>query len=154
MSQISLQAPLQVPFLQGVKHAVGRTPRRLRLLLAVVMLIAAAYEVSLALQTPAQSIRDALTAAGEEAARLPSTRKTHDVGLTLARHFVGQDARIEPSRFPAEVAVVLEGLDRATCLEARMLARRIEGDVVIALDGYGSATDCQEHNRMTWHILP
>jgi hypothetical protein len=154
MSQISLHAPLPGSIVQGTRTMLGRTPRRLRLLVAAAMLLAAGYELSLALQTPAQSIRDALTAAGADAASIPATRNGNDVRMTLSRHFAGRDARIEPAGFPAEVAVVLDGLDRATCLEARLLARRIEGDVVIALDGYGSATDCGERNKMTWHILP
>jgi hypothetical protein len=154
MSQISLHAPLPGSFLQGARQTLFRTPRRLRLLLAAGLLIAAAWQIALALQTPAQSIRGALTAAGNEAASIPVTRTASDVRLALSRHFTGHDARIEAAGFPAEVAVVLDGLDRATCLEARLLARRIEGDVVIALDGYGSATDCHERNKMTWHILP
>lgn len=154
MSQISLYAPLPLSLVQGATTALGRMPRYLKLLAAAVMLTAAAWQISAALQTPGQSIRKALTAAAEEAASLPSTRSTDDVRLTLSRHFAGRDARIEPAGFPAEIAVVLDGLDRATCLEARLLARRLEGDVVIALDGYGSAADCHERNRMTWHILP
>ncbi len=154
MSQISLHAPLSGSVFQGAKTLLGRTPRRLRVLAAAALLLAAGYQLSAALQTPAQSIRDELTAAGEDAASIPTTRSSNDVRMTLARHFSDHDARIEPAGFPAEVAVVLDGLDRATCLEARLLARRIEGDVVIALDGYGSATDCGARNKMTWHILP
>lgn len=154
MSLISLHAPLPVSIFQGVKSALARVPRGLRLLAAAGMLVAAGYQMWVALQTPAQSIRYALTAAGEDAAGMPWTRNGEEIRLALARHFAGRNARVESSRFPAEVAVVLDGLDRATCLEARTLTRRIEGNVVIALDGYGSATDCGERNAMTWHILP
>lgn len=154
MALISLHAPLPGSIFQSVKNALARTPRGLRLLAAAGMLAAAAYQIVAALQTPAQSIRDALTAAGEQAAGMPWTRNGRDIQFALAPYFAGRDARIEPTRFPAEVTVMLDGLDRATCLEARTLARRIEGDVVIALDGYGSAADCGERNAMTWRILP
>ena len=154
MSMISLHAPLPVSIREAAKTAFARTPRRWRLLAAAGMLLVAGYQLSLALQTPAQSIRSALTAAADEAAALPWNRKPDQVQLAIGRHFAGRDFSIEPARFPAEVAVILADLDRETCLEARRLARRIEGDVVITLDGYGSATDCQARNTMTWHIMP
>jgi hypothetical protein len=154
MSLLSLYAPLPRPFHGSARGSLGRTPRRVKLLLAAALLLASAYEVAGGLQTPAQSIRSELTAAAEEAASIPANRDGKDVRLMLARHFADHDVQVESARFPAEVAVALDGLDRATCLEARSLARRIEGDVVIALDGYGSATDCGARNRMTWRILP
>lgn len=154
MSMISLQAPLPVSIRIAAKTAFARTPHRVRLLAAAAMLIAAGYQLSDMLQTPAQSIRSALTAAADEAAALPWSRSAEQVQLAVGRHFAGRDFRVEPAHFPAEVAVVLADLDRETCLEARRLARRIEGDVVITLDGYGSATDCQARNAMTWHIMP
>jgi hypothetical protein len=154
MPQSSINDSFPISVFPGAKSAIRRMPRSLQLLAAAAMLATAGYQLSLALQTPGQSIRDALTAAAEDAAHIPSTRRLDDVRLALARHFTGQDVRIEPSGFPSEIAVVLDGLDRATCLEARQMARRIEGDVVIALDGYGTAADCLERNAMTWHILP
>ena len=154
MSMISLHAPLPLSLRQAAKAVYNRLSPRVRLLAAAAILLVAAHQVTQALQTPAQSIRGALTAAGDEAASLPWNRSPEQVQLAIGRHFSGHDFRVLPARFPAEVAVVLADLDRETCLEARALARRIEGDVVITLDGYGSATDCQAKNAMTWHIMP
>ncbi|MGO8920009.1 MAG: hypothetical protein ACLQJR_29265 [Stellaceae bacterium] len=154
MSMISLHAPLPVSIREAAKAVFARTPPRMRLLAAAAMLLVAGYQVSLALQSPAQSLRNALTAAADEAAALPWNRNAEQVQLAIGRHFSGHDFRVEPARFPAEVVVAIGDLDRETCLEARRLARRIEGDVVITLDDYGSATDCQARNTMTWRILP
>jgi hypothetical protein len=154
MSMISLHAPLPVSIRETARTTLERTPRGLRLLAAAAMLLIAGYQLSLALQTPAQSIRSALTAAADDAAALPWNRNDQQVQHAIGQHFAGRDFRLETARFPAEVAVVLADLDRETCIEARQLAHRIEGDVVIALDGYGSAADCQASNTMTWRILP
>jgi len=154
MSMISLHAPVPLSLRQAGKAVFSRVPPRLRLVVAAALLLVAAYEVSQALQTPAQSIRGALTAAGDEAAALPWNRSPEQVQSAIGRHFGSRDFRVLPAGFPAQVAVTLAGLDRETCLEARTLARRIEGDVVITLDGYGSANDCQATNAMTWHIMP
>lgn len=154
MSMISLHAPLPVSIPETARAALARAPRRLRLLAATGMLLIAGYQLSLAFQTPAQSIRSALTAAADEAAALPWSRSAEQVQLAIGRHFAGRDVRVETARFPAEVAVVLADLDRETCVGARQLAHRIEGDVVIALDGYDAAADCQARNTMTWRILP
>lgn len=155
MSMISLHAPWSFPIRETARAPLARAQRRQRLLLAAgMLLIAASYQLSLALQTPAQSIKSALTAAADEAAALPWNRNDQQVQHAIGQHFSGHDFRLETARFPAEVSVVLAGLDRETCIEARQLAHRIEGDVVIALDGYGSTEDCQAHNTMTWRILP
>lgn len=154
MSLISLHAPLTVPIRGAVKAVLARTPRRVKLLAGGALLLVAGYQLSLAIESPAQSIRGELKAAAEDAAALPWTRSAEEVQLTVGRHFEGRAFRVEPARFPAEVAVVLADLDQETCLEARRVARRIEGDVVIALDGFRSATDCEARNTMTWRILP
>ncbi|HXZ03070.1 MAG TPA: hypothetical protein VEI03_23990 [Stellaceae bacterium] len=154
MSMISLHAPLPLSIRETASTALARTPRRLRLLAAAAMLLMAGNQLSLALQSPAQSIRSALTAAADEAAALPWNRNDQQVQRAIGQHFTGRDVRVETARFPAEVAVVLADLDRETCIEARELTHRIEGDVVIALDGYGSVADCRARNTMTWRILP
>ena len=154
MSLISLHAPLPLSIRQAAKAAFLRVPRRLQLVAGAMLLLLASWQVTQALQTPAQSIRSALTAAGDEAAALPWNRSPEQVQRAIGRHFAGHEFRVQPAGFPADVAVVLTDVDRGTCLEARQLARRIEGDVVITLDGYGSANDCRTSNAMTWHLLP
>lgn len=154
MSMMSLHAPLPVSIHVTARPTLARTPRRLRLLAVAGLLLIAGYQLSLALQTPGESIRSALTAAADEAAALPWSRNAEQVQLAIGQHFAGRDFRVETARFPAEVAVALADLDRETCLEARELAHRIEGNVVIALDGYAAAADCQARNTMTWRILP
>jgi hypothetical protein len=154
MSAISFHAPLPASIRVVTQTAFARMPHWVRLLAAAALLLGGGYMLSAALQTPAQSIRSALTAAAAEAGALPWNRNSEQVQLAIGRHFAGRDFRVEPARFPAEVTVVLADLDRETCLEARRLAHRIEGAVVISLDGYGSATDCEARNAMTWRIMP
>ncbi len=85
---------------------------------------------------------------------LPWTRADDRVQLAVARNFDDRAYRVDATRFPTELAVTLLSLDKPTCLEARTAARRIEGSVVVALEGYKSATDCRDNNTMVWRIMP
>jgi hypothetical protein len=133
---------------------VMRQPRTLRLIVAAVLLLIALQQFWAALQSPAYEIRDELTAAAYETRALPWRQAPEAVQAAVGRHFTGRDVSVDPARFPVEVKVRLNGLDRTTCMAARQLARRIEGAVVVALQGYGSAEDCADQNTMTWRIMP
>jgi hypothetical protein len=151
---LSADAPLQISLLEGARGSLTRLPRTLRVLMAAWLVLAAGYETSLALQSPAQRIRYELKAAAADLHALPWTRADDRVQLAIARNLDDRAFQVDVAKFPAEVAVTLPSLDRKTCIEARTAARRIEGPVVVALDGYGSVADCRDDNTMVWRIMP
>jgi hypothetical protein len=150
MSIASLDAPIRFNPIDATLW-LNRVPRGLRALALAGVLLALGYQVSLALQSPAQLIRGELQAAAAETAALPWSRSPAQVRAAVARHFQSRDISIDATKFPALVAVTLEGVDRDTCQEARRLARRIEGSVVIAL---ASTAPCADSNAMVWRIMP
>jgi hypothetical protein len=154
MSLSSLSAPMPVSFREAARAWKTRVPRRVKLLLAAALLLFAAAQLWVSISSPAEAIRSSLTAAAADTASLPWTASPDAVRDAIGAHFPGQDVTVDPSRFPVEVSVALPAVDRVTCLEARKLVRRIEGTVVVALDGYRSAADCSARNSMTWRIMP
>jgi len=154
MSLMSIHAPMSVSIREAAKACNMRVPARVKLVLAAMILLLAADQVWIGLQSPARAIRSGLAAAAEDTATLRWTTPPDEVRQAIATHFPGYDVRVDPTRFPVEVSVVLPAVGRTTCLEARALARRIEGAVVVALDGYGHAADCRGENDMTWRIMP
>jgi hypothetical protein len=135
-------------------QGLERMPRLLRALAAAGLLLIAGQQLFLALQSPAHQIKRQLAAAAAETGGLPWTRSQAQVRSDLARHFGANAVTVDSTRFPAAVSVAFTGLDQNTCVEATELARRIEGSVVVALDGYRSAADCNDRNTMTWRIMP
>jgi hypothetical protein len=123
------------------------------LLVAVVVVIAFRHLVE---STPSRgpAIRDALVAAAAKLKSLPANTSQDAVTDALAPLFRSFDARIDASRFPAEADVTLRGLDGVTCLQSEDLTRRIEGSVVVMLEGYGEPASCRSTNAMTWRLLP
>jgi hypothetical protein len=138
----------------AARHGLLHLPRQLRALAAAVLLLVAGQHLFVALQSPAHQIKRKLVAAAEETARLPWTQSQEQVRVDVARHFGSRAVTVDSTKFPAMVSVALQGLDRDTCVEANDVARRIEGSVVVALDGYRSAADCGASNTMVWHIMP
>ena len=104
--------------------------------------------------TPGHVIRSELASAAADLRDLPWSASTNRVRISLARNFRGQRLSIDSSAFPVSVTVTLDALGRGACLDARRFARRIEGPVVVALDGYADAADCAAVNAMTWRLLP
>jgi len=135
-------------------HGLERMPRLLRILAAAGLLLIAGQQFFLALQSPAHQIKRQLIAAAEETGRLPWTRSPEQVRGDLARHFGTGAVTVDATTFPTAVSVAFMGLDKSTCVEANELARRIEGSVVVALDGYRSAADCGDSNTLVWRIMP
>jgi hypothetical protein len=133
---------------------VMRMPRTLRLVGAAVLLLLSLDQFWSALQSPAEGIRQQLAAAAYETRALPWRQSPEAVQAAVGRYFDGRTVSIDPARFPVEVRVRLQGLDHSTCLEARQVARRIEGPVVVALEGYSAAADCADKNTMIWRIMP
>lgn len=151
---LSADAPQQISLLEAARNSLTRLPLTVRFLAAAWLILAAGYETTLALQSPAQRIRHELAATAADVHTLPWTRADDRVQLAVARNFDDRAYRVDATRFPIELAVTLLSLDKHTCLEARTAARRIEGSVVVALEGYKSATDCRDDNTMVWRIMP
>jgi hypothetical protein len=151
MSIASLDAPIRFNPLDAAAAWLHRVPLGLRALALAGLLMVTGYQVSLALQTPAQLIRGELEAAGGETAALPWNRSREQVGAAVARHFAGRTVSVDAAKFPALVSVTLHDIDRNTCEEARSVARRIEGSVVVAL---ASTAPCGDSNAMVWRIMP
>ncbi|HWI29278.1 MAG TPA: hypothetical protein VN668_20050 [Stellaceae bacterium] len=154
MSLISVHAPVSMPLRRRAKWEWFHLSRRVKLIAAAAMLLFASAQIWQTLQPPAQTIKGQLSAAAAETAALPWSMPRDQVERAVARDFPGQAVRIDAARFPVEIAVSISGLDRDTCLAARQLASRLEGSVVVALDGYMQAGECRAANAMTWHIMP
>jgi hypothetical protein len=137
--------------LDTIVTSLASVPRAARLVALAGLIFAAGYQVSVALQSPAQLIRGQLQAAAAEAAALPWNRSHDQVRAAIAPYFDGRAVSVDPTKFPAVVTVTLRDVDHDTCQEARTIARRIEGSVVIALD---PATPCSDSNAMVWRIMP
>jgi hypothetical protein len=154
MSMLSLQAPLPVSIGEAPRRWLLRVPKRVKLLLAASMLLVAATQLWIALEPRADAIAGGLNAAAADVAALPWSTPPEAVQQAVAGHFPSEAVRVDPTHFPIEVKVALAGLDRDTCLAARHVARRIEGSVVVQLDGYGEDAACGQRNTMTWRIMP
>jgi hypothetical protein len=71
----------------------------------------------------------------------------------IRRHFGHHSVALQMDLWPL-VSVTLQHLDEVTCVDASIVARRMEGLVVVELEGYRSAEDCDVDNAMTWRMLP
>jgi hypothetical protein len=121
--------------------------------LAIVMTVALRHVLETS-PSRGPAIRAALVAAAAGARSLSPTESHDDVRDAIGRYFRSFDAAIDASRFPAEVAITLHDVDGVACLEAEDEARRIEGPVVVQLEGFQSADACRQHNVMTWRLMP
>ena len=92
-------------------------------------------------------------AAAAELASPAGPYPTEAATRAIQRHFRMHPATLQTKFWP-QVSVTLHHLDKTTCAEASIAARRMEGLVVIEIEGYRSAKDCGDDNAMTWSILP
>lgn len=113
-----------------------------------------AHQFFLTTRTQTLEIRAALTEAAAVAGALPATERDDEVRSAIRRPFEGRAVAIDSSQFPGEIDVTLRDLGRGTCLENERFTRRIEGQVVVQLVGFQSASACGDRNAMTWRILP
>jgi hypothetical protein len=128
-------------------------PRPLRVIGAAAAVLAALGFLFVA-RPPGGAIRSDLVAAGASVRALPALAPADAVRAAVTASFPGRPVSVEPASFPAMVAVTLHDVDRQSCLEAAERARRIEGAVVIELDGYRAPDACGERNDMTWRLMP
>jgi hypothetical protein len=131
----------------------ARLARRLAIPALVVAALVGGNAVLDALQSPGQAIRSELVAAAAELASPTGPTPTEARTRAIRRHFHEHSVALRTDLWPV-VSVTLRQVDKATCAAARIEARRIEGLVVVELDGYRSAEDCGADNVMTWQLLP
>ncbi len=127
--------------------------RRLRVLGAAAAIVAGCV-VLFASQPPGAALRGDLAAAADAVAALPATATAPEVTAALAAPLRGRAVTVDAAQFPAIVGVTLHALDRQSCIAARAQARRLEGTVVVQLDGFATAADCRASNDMTWRFMP
>jgi hypothetical protein len=143
LSTIPLSAPIVV------------VPRRRRLRTLVRATAAVGVFTMLAMPERPESVIGGDLAAGASAlGGLPADATRDAVRRTLESSFPGHAVSVDPGRFPAAVDVTLRGIDRPTCVSAEASARRIEGKVVIELQGFPSPAACRAANDMTWRFQP
>lgn len=150
----TINQPLLPSFFAVARARIAALPRIWRAIAVAVVLAPLGYQAVLALESPAQSLRRELVAAADAAGALPWNRTHDQVRSAVGRYFADRTVIVDSRRFPAEVLVAVQNVDRATCVEASEVAQRIEGSVVVALDGFRSADDCGDDNRMVWRIMP
>jgi hypothetical protein len=105
-------------------------------------------------KSPGDIIRSELKAAAAEMGSQLVLAPNQAVLAAIRRDFSGQDVGIATVPSSPIIAVTLHGVDRAACVEAVAKVRRINGSVVVMLQGYGAAEDCSSRNDMTWWIMP
>jgi len=122
--------------------------------LAAAVAITAGCAVLFASQSPDAALRGDLAAAAGVVGALPTTASAEDVDAALAGPLRGRVFTVDAAGFPSLVAITFHGLDRQSCAVARAKARRLEGKVVVELEGYGAPADCGVRNDMTWRLMP
>jgi hypothetical protein len=142
---------------RGIEIAPSRLRRLLRPIAVpalAVALIVMGYQLFVAALTPGETIERQLTSAAATLDRIAWDAPSEKIRQAVSGHFADGVATVDLSQFPAQTAVTLHGLSRAECLDAAQVTRRIEGQVVVELEGYATAADCHERNDMTWRIMP
>jgi hypothetical protein len=148
---------------RGIARNLSEQRRRIPLIVWVLACIGAAlvagYQLSVPREEPpGDAIRHGLKAAAAEVAAEMRTQLVLGPSpaalAAMRRHFSRQDVSIATSPASSIIAVTLHGVDREACVEAAAKVRRIDGSVVVMLQGYSALEDCGSWNEMTWWIMP
>ena len=131
----------------------SRLARQLGILALVAAALVGGNGILQASRSPGDAIRSELVAAAAELASPAGPYPTEAATRAIRRHFHAHPAVLQTEFWP-QVAVTLHHLDKTTCADARIVARRTEGLVVVELEAYRSAADCGDDNDMTWSMLP
>ena len=129
------------------------TARNLRVLAGAAAAVAA-LAILFAAPSPGAAIHSDLAVAADALRALPQAATQARVDEAVEAAFHGRAVSVDASGFPVAVAVTVRGLDRKSCIEAESAVRRLEGAVVVELQGYGSPDDCTAKNDMTWRLMP
>jgi hypothetical protein len=133
--------------------ALRRVPTAVWGLAILALALVAVFRLHHVLEAPGQLIRDQLEDAAAELGQ-PALAPSEALRQAIVRHFDRQRVLVDMTSHWPNVSVTLRNLDRDTCIDASVAARRIEGAVLIRLDGYRAETDCVRENDMTWRIMP
>ena len=153
MSTATSDQPRRNPIGGPARAGWSRRARHLWALALVAAALIGGDEILNASRSPGDAIRSELVAAAAELASPAGPYPTEAATRAIRRHFRAHPAVLQMEFWP-QVAVTLRHLDKATCADARIVARRTEGLVVVELEAYRSAADCGDDNDMTWRILP
>lgn len=142
----------------GVARSPSGQRRRSLWTIYMVVCISAAvlggYQFFLLVEPPGDAIRHELKAAAGEMRNLLVPEPSPPVLAAMRRDFARREVSIAPIPESSIVTVTLHGLDHKACVGALAKARRIDGPVVVQLQGYGTAADCGSRNEMTWWVMP
>jgi hypothetical protein len=131
-----------------------RVPLMVWVLACLGAMLQAGYQLFHVLEPPAYAIRSELEAAASEMRSQFALDPSPAVLAAMRQDFAGQDVWIATIPMSSVIAVTLQGLDRGVCVELEAKARRIEGPVVVMLQGYAVPEDCGSRNEITWWIMP
>lgn len=152
MSTTTAYKPWYNSLVGGARARWSRSSRSVLILTLTVAAVVGGNEAFKASRSPGQAIRSELVAAAEltsPAGPYPTEASTR----AIRRHFREHSVVLQVGLWPI-VSVTLQHLDKVTCVDASTVARRIEGLVVVELEGYRSPEDCGADNAMTWRLLP
>ena len=147
---------LSAPYLaksRPMTRRTGGTARSVRIIAGAVAAVAA-LAMLFAARPPEAAIRSDLAASADALRAIPANASPASVTAILRSALPGRSVQIDPAGFPTVVAVTMRNLDWQSCIAAERKARRLEGRVVIELEGYQSAEDCRDSNDMTWRLMP
>ncbi len=154
---MSLTTSIEVPGRDArplPRRVARRLPRGLVILLLILGSWSVEYGLYRAFEPPGLALRHELEGAAGELDRQVVLQPVAGMGQAIRRHFRESAVTVDTKRDWPNVAVSVGGVSQAACLDARRQVRRIDGTVVISLEGYGSAADCGERNDMTWWLMP
>jgi hypothetical protein len=147
-------SPLPAPFLALSRPAPRWIAPRSTRIIAGAAAAVVALAFLFAARPPGDAIRGDLASAAAALGTTPASASPARVAAVLRAALPGRALRVDPAGFPTVVAITLQGLDWQTCVAAERSARRLEGRVVVELDGYPSPEDCRDANDMTWRLMP
>ena len=131
----------------------GSAPRSL-LTVAGAAAVVAALAFLFGAGAPGAAIHSDLASGAAALRTLPASASPARVTAALRAALPGRGIRVDSAGFPAVVAVTFPDMDRPSCVAAERSSRRLEGQVVIDLEGYASPEDCRASNDMTWRLMP
>jgi hypothetical protein len=138
----------------GLREALRRVPATVWIVLAILLSWSAEYAVYWAFEPPGLALRHELQGAAGELDHALVPLPSAALGDEIRRHFREADVAVDTARHWPNVAVTLSGVSRADCAAAVSQDRRLDGAVVIALQGYRSAEECGRRNDLTWWLMP
>ncbi len=138
----------------GIRETLRRIPGSVWIVVAILLSWSAEYAVYWTFEPPGVALGYELQGAASELDHalvpLPTATLTQDI----RRHFREADVAVDTARHWPNVTVMLSGVSRLDCAAAVAQDRRMDGAVVIALQGYPSAETCGQRNDMTWWLMP